>query len=190
MYVIGGWDNSVGIATRYWLDSTGSNPDWGEIFRSGPGAHRASYRKGTASFRGVNRPGICVDHPPTSRPEVKEIMELNLYPPSGPSWTVLGWTTYVIMTAVPVRQPPWRRFRRHSVQLKSHITGLYTVRSESSCALTKGVGSDVQERLFYQQLMWCVWLCIQIKGSFITFCTMYPFESWVKSTLLSEPIWF
>ena len=39
----------------------------------------------------VKRPGRGVDHPPSSKAEVKERVELNLYSPSGPSWLVLGW---------------------------------------------------------------------------------------------------
>jgi len=42
------------------------------------------------SFPQVKRPGRGVDHPPPSRAEVKERVELYLYSPSGPSWPVLG----------------------------------------------------------------------------------------------------
>jgi hypothetical protein len=73
MYVIRGWDSSVGIANCYWLDSPDSNPDGGEILGTGPGEHRAFYRMGTGSFPGVYRPERCVDYPPTSSAEVKEI---------------------------------------------------------------------------------------------------------------------
>jgi hypothetical protein len=45
---------------------------------------------GTGSFTGVQRPKRDVDHPPTSSVEVKEIVYLYLYSPSGPSWPVLG----------------------------------------------------------------------------------------------------
>ena len=47
---------------------------------------------GTGSFLGVKRPGHGVDHPPPSSAEVKERIELYLYSPSGPLWTVLEWT--------------------------------------------------------------------------------------------------
>ena len=47
---------------------------------------------GTGSFLGVKRPGRGVDYPPASSAEVKERVELYLYSPSGPSWSVLGWT--------------------------------------------------------------------------------------------------
>ena len=46
---------------------------------------------GTGSFPGVKRPGCGVDHPPSSRAEVKEILQVYLYSPYGPSWPVLGW---------------------------------------------------------------------------------------------------
>jgi hypothetical protein len=35
---------------------------------------------GTGSFPGVKWPGRGVDHPPPSSAEVKEIIELNIYP--------------------------------------------------------------------------------------------------------------
>ena len=39
---------------------------------------------------GKERPGCDVDHQPPSSAEVKKRVELYLYSPSGPSWTVLG----------------------------------------------------------------------------------------------------
>jgi hypothetical protein len=57
--------------------------------QNGPGAHPASYKMGTVSFPGVQRPGRGVDHPPSSA-EFKERVQLYLYFPSGPSWPVLG----------------------------------------------------------------------------------------------------
>jgi hypothetical protein len=57
----------------------GSNPVGGEIFRicpDHPGAHPTSYTMGTGSFPGVQRPGLGVDHPPSSSAEVKERVEL------------------------------------------------------------------------------------------------------------------
>ena len=55
---------SVGIATRYGLDSPGIEYRWGVRFSSpvqtGPGAHPASCTMGT----GDKRPGRGVDHPP------------------------------------------------------------------------------------------------------------------------------
>ena len=60
--------------------------------QTGPGAHPASYSMGTGSFPGVKRPGRGIDHPPQSRAELKERVELYLYSLSGRSWSVLGWT--------------------------------------------------------------------------------------------------
>jgi len=44
---------------------------------------------GTGSFLGVKRPGCGVDHPPSSSAEAKKSVELYLYSPSLPSWSVL-----------------------------------------------------------------------------------------------------
>jgi hypothetical protein len=89
-----GRDSSVGIATRYGLDGPGIESRWGARFsatvQTGPEAHPASYTMGTGSFPGVKRPGRGVDHPPPSSAEVKERVQLYLYSPSGPSWSVLG----------------------------------------------------------------------------------------------------
>jgi hypothetical protein len=51
--------------------------------QTGPGAHPASYTMGTGSFPGVKRPGRGADHPPPTSAEVKERVELYLYPPLG-----------------------------------------------------------------------------------------------------------
>ena len=48
--------------------------------QTGPGAHPAFYTRGTGSFPGAKWPGRGVDHPPPSSPEVKERVELYLYP--------------------------------------------------------------------------------------------------------------
>jgi len=96
MFIIVGLDSSVGIATRYGLDGPGIESRWGARFsapiQTGHGAHPASYTMGTGSFPGVKRPGRGVGHRPPSGAEVKGIVELYLYYPSGPSWPVLGWT--------------------------------------------------------------------------------------------------
>ena len=44
---------------------------------------------GTEPFPGVYRPGRGVVHSPTPSAEVKERIELYIYLPSGPSWSVL-----------------------------------------------------------------------------------------------------
>ena len=89
-----GRDSSVGIATRYGLDGPEIESPVGAKFsapvQTGPGAHPASYTMGTGSFPGVRRPACGADHPPHLRAEVEGRVELYLYPPSGPSWPVLG----------------------------------------------------------------------------------------------------
>jgi len=70
-----------------------SNPGVGEILHTRPDrpwAHPASYTMGTGSFPGVKQPGRDVDHPPPSRGEVKEGVDLYVYSSFGPSWAVLG----------------------------------------------------------------------------------------------------
>jgi len=82
-----GPDSSVGIATDYRLDVSGPNPGGDEIFRpSRPalGARPAFCKMGTGSFPGVKY-GRCVlltTHPFWCRGH--GIVELYLYPPSGP----------------------------------------------------------------------------------------------------------
>ena len=70
----------VDIATRYGLDGPASNPGGGDIFRNRPdrpwGPPSLPYNGYRVSFPGVKRPGRSVDHPPTSRAEVKERVEL------------------------------------------------------------------------------------------------------------------
>jgi len=58
--------------------------------QTGPGAHSASYTMGTASFPGLKQPGRGINHPPPSRAEVKERVDLYLYSAFGPSWPVIG----------------------------------------------------------------------------------------------------
>ena len=59
---------------------------------TGPGAHTASNTMGTGSFQGVKRLQRGVEHPPPSSAEVKDRVELCLYPPCGLSCLVLGRT--------------------------------------------------------------------------------------------------
>ena len=84
-----GPDSSVSIATRYGQDGTGIESRWGARFsarvQTGPGAHSASYTRGTVPFPGVKPPGHGVDNPLPPSAEVKERVELYLYFPSGPT---------------------------------------------------------------------------------------------------------
>ena len=87
-------DISVGIETRYGLDDPGIKFRWGARFsapvQTGPGAHPASYTRGTGSFLGVMRPGRGVDHPPHLKPRLKKEWSYTSTPPLGSSWPVLG----------------------------------------------------------------------------------------------------
>jgi hypothetical protein len=49
---------------------------------------------GPGTFPEVKRPGRGIDHPPPSRSEVKGGVDLYLYSPSEPSWSVLGWACH------------------------------------------------------------------------------------------------
>jgi len=125
-------DSSVGIETRYGLDSPGIESRWGARFsapvQTGPGAPQASYTMGTGSFPEVKRPGRGGDHPPQSRAEVKDGVDRYLYSPFGLSWTVLRWS-------LPLRIAwHWRAFRYllpapcsdgHGTQSTSHTTCYY-----------------------------------------------------------------
>ena len=61
--------------------------------QTGPGDHPTSYTSGTGSLPVVKRLRRVVNHPPPSKAEVKEGVELYLYSHSGPSWPVLGRTS-------------------------------------------------------------------------------------------------
>ena len=55
------------------------------------GAHSAFYAMGTEFLSPqVKRSGRGVNHPPPSRVEIKERVDIYLYSPSGPSRPVLG----------------------------------------------------------------------------------------------------
>jgi len=60
------------------------------LVQSYPGALPASYTTNAGSFPGVMRQENGVDRPPPSSTVVKEIVELYLYFPYGPSSPVLG----------------------------------------------------------------------------------------------------
>ena len=89
-----GRDSSVGIATRYGLDSPGSESRWGARFsatvQTCPGAYPASCTMGTVSFPGVKRPGRGADHPPQPKRRGHERVGLYLYSSSGHSWPAMG----------------------------------------------------------------------------------------------------
>jgi hypothetical protein len=85
-----GRNSAVGIATRYGLEGQGIETRWEAKFsaavHAGPEAHPVSYTRGPGSVLWVKRPGLGVDHTPTSA-DLRERLELHLY---SPSWPVLG----------------------------------------------------------------------------------------------------
>ena len=71
-------DSSVGIATRYGLEIPGIESRRGRDFPHQPrGTPSNGYR---VSYPEVKRPGRGVDHPPPSSAEIKERVELYIYP--------------------------------------------------------------------------------------------------------------
>ena len=61
----------------------GSNPGWGETFRTWPdrpwGLSSFLHNQYRVSFPGLKRPGRGANHPPPSSAEVKERIELYVY---------------------------------------------------------------------------------------------------------------
>jgi len=90
-----GRDNSGGTATGHGLDGPGIESRWGEIFRTRPdgpwGPLSLLYNGYRLSLLGGKAAGVWRCHPLPSSAEVKEIVEVYPYSPSGPSWPVLGW---------------------------------------------------------------------------------------------------
>jgi hypothetical protein len=91
-----GRDSLVGTATGYGLDGPGIESRWGRDFPHpsrpvlGPTQPPIQWVPGLS--RGVKRLGRGVDHRPPSSAEVKERVELYFCSPTGPSWSVIGWT--------------------------------------------------------------------------------------------------
>jgi hypothetical protein len=88
-----GRNSVVSIATQYWLDGQGIESLWGRNFshlsRLALRPPSLLYNGYRLSLPGIKRPGRGVDHPPLSNSEVKERIELYLYPPCGILWSVL-----------------------------------------------------------------------------------------------------
>jgi hypothetical protein len=68
----------MGVFSRYKWSKPGVDARFSAPVKTGPEGHPASYTMGTGSFPGVNRPGRGVDHPSSSRAEVKERVQLYL----------------------------------------------------------------------------------------------------------------
>jgi hypothetical protein len=81
------YNKRTGIVTGYKLGRFGARTPEGEDslsfapVQTDPGAHPASCTGVGCLSSGVKRPGRGVDHPPLSRVEVKEKVELYLYFP-------------------------------------------------------------------------------------------------------------
>jgi hypothetical protein len=91
------WDFQINESSQLRLGGTAreSKTDGSEISApalSSPGAHSASFTKGTRSFPGVKRPVRGVGHPHTSRAEIKGRVELHFYSP----WAFVSsyWLTF------------------------------------------------------------------------------------------------
>ena len=98
-----GRDSSVGIATQDGLEHSGDRiPVEGEIFRSRPdrpgGPPSLQYNVYWVSFPWVKRSGRGVDHPPKSRAEVTQTVDLYLYSPN--AWYFsdrASWIDYILI---------------------------------------------------------------------------------------------
>jgi len=87
-----GGDSSVGIATRYGLDSPGIESWWRARFsapvQTGPGTHPASCTMSGGPFQGLMRPRRGVGHPLPSSAEIKERVDYTC--PLPPFWAFVA----------------------------------------------------------------------------------------------------
>jgi hypothetical protein len=102
MYLSGGRDSSVGIATHYGLDGPGIESRLGRDF---PHPSRPARRPTQPPIQWVpgrsmgksGRGVVLTTHPPSST-EVEGRVELYIYSPSGPQWSVIGITSMYLST--------------------------------------------------------------------------------------------
>jgi hypothetical protein len=80
--------------SRYWI------PGGTTAVQTSPGAHPAVYKMDAESFQEVKQLGHCINNPPASSTEVKEIVEPYLYTPSVPSWHVVGWCLTILCPVI------------------------------------------------------------------------------------------
>jgi hypothetical protein len=109
-------DCSFGIATRYWLDGPGIESRWGRDFlhpsrpSMGPTQPPIQWVPGLVPGGKVARPWRWP--PATSSAEVKGRAEIYLCFPSGPSWSVLGWSLPMLYLTVCVLTPGFEQKRK------------------------------------------------------------------------------
>ena len=105
-----GRDNSVCIATRYGLDGQWIESRWGRNFlhpsRPALAPTQPPIQRVPGLSRGKEAGAWRLARTPSSA-EVKERVELYLYSPPGPSWTVLVWPLPLLRCL----QYPFRRSR-------------------------------------------------------------------------------
>ena len=89
-----GRDSSVSTVNRYELDGPEIDSRWRQDFphssRPAVEPRQPPIQWVTGLSRGAKRPGRDVDHPPLSCAEVVKRVELYMYYPSGPPWSLLG----------------------------------------------------------------------------------------------------
>jgi hypothetical protein len=86
---------------------------------------------------GVKRAGCGVDHPPTSKAEVEERVQLYICSPSGPSWPVLGWPLPLPLRTIHRKNesPLWKPTQN------THMSGRFSVFFFMTTA-RKQIGTD------------------------------------------------
>jgi len=110
-----GRDNTVGIATRYGLDSPATDSRW--LF----GPHTLPYNWHLVSFPGIRQPGRGVDHPPPSN----AIPLLHL-------WAIMVSSrvnfNFLLFKSQGREGEAWKPFRKSDVLSSSQINPLQTKR--------------------------------------------------------------